>query len=806
MYVITLDNDGFKTVINDDFEILNDAVITRRKNEIPSFTFSIYPSNRGYDQIRMFETLVTVTDSAKGKVIFDGRVLTAPPTMGTDGVVGKSVTCEGILGYLHDSRQGYVMERLWNGNASKNGLQEYIDYILSVHNAHMPAAKQIFRGDVDIQTYRTTENVYKGTNFETTWEIIQSKLLDVFGGEIQARRGSDGRIYLDYKEVLGSERKTPIKKGLNLASSTRSIDPNNVITRLYPRGSKLTETVTDELGNTRETETENRLGIESVNGGRAYIDDYEAIQAFGIIEGVNEWDDVTDPNNLLTKAQEWLKANNRLPMTTTVDAIDLSLIDESYQPFEIHNWHPVLNDLNDIDETLEIVAQTINLVDPPSSTIELGESSTLQSQKLAKLEGLKGQVEYLESQSVTTKTNIEYYVKYTMSAVEIAEDRIRSTVGEQMVAIGDTITVVSERVSQVEQTAQSIVSTISDLRQDMETGQTLLQTQIEQTATSITSTVSAAAKEYTDGQLALVNQQMSEIKQTINGISLTVTDGKLGSSASIKMTVGDKTATGTLDLSGVREAFKNDNSQIRITAGRVTFASGIFVIDSGNFQVDANGKITATAGQIAKWTIGNNSLYNTKSSLTAAASGVYLGTDGISLGPSSTFKVTSAGELTAVKGKIAGFTITQNKIYNTRIELTEIGLTIKNTSGALVGSLYGTMSGNLKVIWLGNGVSVSPAAVWISSGSGMGFAYYQNQHGGYGANTLHHFGNTSLHGNSLQDARFKTSSTWFTDGITGSTRTFIIPRGVNKATGTLTLWTEGCILSFTRGILTSATW
>ena len=35
------------------------------------------------------------------------------------------------------------------------------------------------------------------------------------------------------------------------------------------------------------------------------------MREYGVIEGTAEWDDVTDPLNLKTKAERWLEDNNR---------------------------------------------------------------------------------------------------------------------------------------------------------------------------------------------------------------------------------------------------------------------------------------------------------------------------------------------------------------------------------------------------------------------------------------------------------------------------------------------------------------
>ena len=101
------------------------------------------------------------------------------------------------------------------------------------------------------------------------------------------------------------------------------------------------------------------------------------------------------------------------------------------------------------------------------------------------------------------------------------------------------------------------------------------------------------------------------------------------------------------------------------------------VIDSKNFKIDSSGNvtisgnITASSGYIGNsssgFTIGSTKLYNGKSTLTANTAGVYIGTDGISLGTGSTFKVTNAGEVTATNitatgGRIGGWTITSTQL------------------------------------------------------------------------------------------------------------------------------------------------
>lgn len=89
------------------------------------------------------------------------------------------------------------------------------------------------------------------------------------------------------------------------------------------------------------------------------------------------------------------------------------------------------------------------------------------------------------------------------------------------------------------------------------------------------------------------------------------------------------------------------NGSIQMTKGVNTItlnaAAGISITKNGtkNFYLDTdgnivmNGKITATSGSIGGFTITSSSLYNIKSSLNGGGDGVYIGTDGISIGEGS---------------------------------------------------------------------------------------------------------------------------------------------------------------------------
>lgn len=522
MDLITIYNRGAPLIISDQFEKVAAVKITRERNCFDSLSFTIYPDNPGYDELAPFSTTIEVVNAETGAVEFEGRVISPVPSVDADGTVGKAVVCESAMGYLCDSRQPYTAERLWKGDTGRTGLQEFVDYLLANHNAHVSAEKRVYRGLVDMVTWKATENVTKGTNFETTWNCLKTKIIDVFGGEMRVRRGEDGRLYLDYRQKLGQVRQTPIRIGLNMGSGSRKVNLDGLVTRLYPRGAKLKATETDEHGNEREVETEERLSIAAANAGVPYIDDADGIREYGIIEGVADWDDVTEPLNLKTKAENWLDENKRLPVSTTLTAYDLSLIGEDFESFSLLDWYHCYNPYLGLDENLEVVKQVLDLTERHKSTLTFGETTTLQTVKISTLAGLAGEVEVVKSQSKTTIVNLKNSITYTMAAIEVAEDRIVSTVGEQIVEtserIDGEIEVVRSAVSTLEQTAEEIRASVSLLDEE----QQVMQAELDIMPGQIVSTVTTAYEAYVDGEIKTVSTAISEVRQTAAGIESTV--------------------------------------------------------------------------------------------------------------------------------------------------------------------------------------------------------------------------------------------------------------------------------------------
>lgn len=345
MFIVTITNGAENTIIHSDgTDRISGGKIAKAINAVDSFSFTIYPNNAGYDLLKPLTTSVKVYDESTDKDIFIGRVLKCPDSMDERGLICRKVTCEGRLGWLYDSVQPYVEYKMV-------GISTVLSSFLSKHNAQVGADKRIELGQVTV----TASNNYTYTaNWDKTMNVIADKLIGKFGGEIQFR-DKDGKVYLDYLENIGHGTDTTIELAVNLKTISREVDETAVITRLYPLGAKLTD-------------SEKRLTIGTVNGGKDYIEDSSLVAKYGVISGTQIWDDVTLASNLLSKGKEHLKSVNRAKVQYQITALDLSRRGKHIEQFELGCWYRVKNSLMDIDEDLRIVGISIDLDNPQQAS------------------------------------------------------------------------------------------------------------------------------------------------------------------------------------------------------------------------------------------------------------------------------------------------------------------------------------------------------------------------------------------------------------------------------------------------------
>lgn len=254
---------------------------------------------------------------------------------------------------------------------------------------------------------------------------------------------------------------------------------------------------------------------------------------------------------------------------------------------------------------------------------------------------------------------------------------------------------------------------------------------------------------------------MSRIKVLEDSIDLTVTNGSLGNTASIKLSVGDDEITKSLNLTNVRNAFRDDTSQITISAGKVTFNSGTFVVNSTYFSVTSTGVITATSGTVGGFTINSTSIYNDKMTLDST---------GLTLKMGST-TVGDIGTNTLVANANA-----KGLVFDLEYAGYYMSWSVKESSSA---SYY-----TMKLAYANKSLAMQSGGAWT-------------------AGRLHIAANTDLHGYIAYNFWIDPNTGGGNGGISGTLNFTKITNAHDDGSFN---YNNGCHMTFKNGILTSATW
>lgn len=517
MYRITLGN---STIYDPRLPecFLGDPELHQKANKIGTLSFRVYPTHAQYGQFVKLASVVSVYKDSRPLPMWRGRVLST--IMRTDK--SMLIECEDLLAYLLDS-----IVRPFDFSGS---VPDFLEYVLTQHNTQVTDAQKINLGTVtvtDPNDYITRSSI----DYLSSWEVIESRLIKTLGGYLRLRHESSG-MYLDY--LAGTQEDLPtalnvIEYGENLTDLTDEVSAEETYTACIPLGAKVK--LEDDTGE----EIEQRLTVESVNGGVDYIVNDEAFAQYGwICAPVKEttWDDVTLPENLLTKARAFLNNQGvKLKNTLTLTAID--------QDFDFLSNVRVQSTPHNISKIYLLTEKKTPLADPRGSTITLGDTSLSLSDTA--LSGFKDAQERIETVSGTVELN---------NAQTSAE-------------INELAQTALDLQSNMERTAQELVSQMSATY----TSTTSFEEYKESISTQFTQSASAFSLQFDKlvSQITTLNgatnQQFSEIKKYIR-----FEDGNI--------ILGRSDSPLTLRIQSDRISFILDNVEIAY------FSSGRLYVDN----------------------------------------------------------------------------------------------------------------------------------------------------------------------------------------------------------------------------------
>ena len=467
------------------------------------------PGHPAYEAYTSYRTVVEILRD--GATLFRGRALYPVDDFQTM----RTVVCEGELCFFGDA-----VSRPYLYTDTPAAI---FAAVVETYNDQVEAFKRFQVGTITV----TDPNDYVRVESENAEPVLDTinKLLSRCGGYIVFTTDADGARVVNWYESTGTRSSQVIEFGENLLNFSRSGVNTSLATAVLPYGAK-------------DEETGKRLTIESVNNGLDYIQDDAAVALRGTIVKPVTWDDVTQPQNLLRKAQQYLEENRYIISTLELTALDLSYMDKSIDSYRVGDTIRVLSKPHGVDEDFQLTERTEDLLDPAGGSITLGKDvKTLTDADVA------GDA---EARDELHKVRHEIKADYTLNIAAA----IQRT--EQLLS------------SLIEQTSESIRLEVSETYTTNEQLEASISTSLTQLADSFNFTFSEL-RAVVDGNDAEANERFEEIYKYI-----TFVDG------SIRLGASDSAVTLTVENDMI--VFRKNGQQLGWWDG-VDFHTGNIVIE-----------------------------------------------------------------------------------------------------------------------------------------------------------------------------------------------------------------------------------
>lgn len=333
--------------VSDELSLISPK-LTLEDSSAGSLEMTLPATNVGYSIIERLNTEIVVKQD--GEEIWSGRVLSEKE----DFWKSRVLYCEGELAYLNDTTQPQAKYH-------DITVQGFLEALLTVHNAKSLENRQFRLGIVTVTD--NNDSLYRYTNYESTIECINDKLIDRLGGHIRVRK-ENGVRYLDYLKDYPNTNSQIIYFGENLLDFTKNYDMSNLATVLLPLGARLEESSIEAL--------EQYTDVSSVNGGSPYVISDDAYNKYGWIEKVAHWDDVAEPENLLRKAKEYLSEVQFEDLELEVTALDMHNLDINAEKIKLLDQIRVISSPHGLDKFFPVRKMTIPLDSPEETLFTLG--------------------------------------------------------------------------------------------------------------------------------------------------------------------------------------------------------------------------------------------------------------------------------------------------------------------------------------------------------------------------------------------------------------------------------------------------
>ncbi len=349
MYTIYADGELlYSTDATDEAHIALNVKLTQDGSGYGSLTFMLPPGNAKHEGLQKLKTVITMKHD--DELIFRGRVLDEERDMYNQ----KNVYCEGEKAFLIDSQQApYKYEGTVLG---------LFHQLINKHNARVDEFKRFEPGKVMVVDEAQKVEV-ESDQYSDTYSEIESRLLNAYGGYLVVSETTDGKRQLDLVKDYGDNYGQSIEFAVNLLDLKERISAEDVFTVLIPLGAA-------QINNDGEFDTP--LTVASVNNGKDYIQDDDAVALYGRIERTYTWDHVTDAAGLLERGREYLR-NGVAVQTLTIKAVDMHFLDDSQKAIRLLDRVHIVSDPHGIDLTMVCTKIVLDPLNPENTQYTFGE-------------------------------------------------------------------------------------------------------------------------------------------------------------------------------------------------------------------------------------------------------------------------------------------------------------------------------------------------------------------------------------------------------------------------------------------------
>lgn len=331
---------------HDDYKLLA-LKSTSGLNKGGTATITMPPNHPTYNAFIGHRTLVEIYKDRA--LVWRGRALYPAD----DFFKRRTVTCEGERCFLRDATmRPYLFQ---------DGPAVIFEQVIDTYNTQVEAFKQFKVGTCDI----VDPNNYVRLESSSAEQVLDTidKLVERCGGYITFTTNADGERVINWLTSLNYANNQAIEFGENLLDYARTDANTDLVTVVIPYGAQIETEDGTEGG---------RVTIESVNDGFDFIQDYNAVALRGVISRPVYWDDITEPSNLLAKAQQYLNERKNAITALTLSAFDLAALDQNFDTFQVGDLVRVRSTPHGVDEDFLLEERTEDYLDPSAGSVTLG--------------------------------------------------------------------------------------------------------------------------------------------------------------------------------------------------------------------------------------------------------------------------------------------------------------------------------------------------------------------------------------------------------------------------------------------------